>query len=85
MVVDVGGDDHAASCDFVANQFRREVFPMRDVLHLLGNAPFACIMNLRPDWVLQTRRNPLSAIHVPIIGSPQRGAADAFVSGRKYK
>ena len=46
-MIDVGGDDHAAARDFVANQFRRKLFAVGDVMHLLGDHALAGIVHLR--------------------------------------
>ena len=48
-VVDVGGNDHAAAGHFGADQFRRDAFALRDVLHFLGDDALAGIVHLRAD------------------------------------
>lgn len=63
----VGRDDEAAARDFISNQFGREVFTLRDVLHFARDLAFAGVMDLRPNFIVFARSNPLSAIHSSII------------------
>src|SRR5947209_12120391 len=46
-MVDVGGDDHATTGNFVANQLGRELLLLPDILHLLSDDAFAGEMHLR--------------------------------------
>ena len=46
-MVDVGGDDHAAASDFVADQLGRDLFAVGDVLHFLGDDALAGVVHLR--------------------------------------
>ena len=45
-MVDVGGDDHPAAGDFVADQLGREVLAVGDVVHLLGDDALAGVVHL---------------------------------------
>ncbi len=47
--MDIGRNNHAAARDFIANQFRRDAFAIRDVLHLLGDDALAGVVHLRAD------------------------------------
>ncbi len=60
-VVDVGGDDHAAAGHFGADQLRRELLALGDVLHLLGDDALAGVVHLRADGVVITEGSPLLA------------------------
>ena len=45
-MIDVGGNNHAAAGDFVAHQFGRELFVVRDVAHFLGDQALTGIVHL---------------------------------------
>ncbi len=45
-MVDVGGNNHAAAGDFVAHQFGRELFVVRDEGHFLGDYALTGIVHL---------------------------------------
>ncbi len=51
-MADVGGDDHAAAGDFVADEFGRDVFAAGDVLHFTGDDAAAGVVHLRADCVV---------------------------------
>ncbi len=60
-VPDVGRNDHPAARHFVADQFRRDLFPSRHILHLFGDLPKAGVMHLGPHFIGPTFFNPLAA------------------------
>ena len=63
-MIDVGGNNHAAAGDFVAHQFGRELFAVRDVAHFLGDQALTGIMHLGKIAVsvgLLAARDPLRA------------------------
>ena len=45
-MVDVGGDDHTAASDFIADEFWRQLLAVGDVLHLVGNQGLARVVHL---------------------------------------
>ena len=45
-MIDVGGDDHAAAGDFVADEFRRQLFLVGDEAHLFGDDALAGVVHL---------------------------------------
>ena len=45
-MVDVGGDDHAAAGDFVADQLGRELFLVGDEVHFFGDDALARVVHL---------------------------------------
>ena len=46
-MIDIGGDDHPAGGDFVADQFGRNLLAIGHVEHLFGDQAFAGEMHLR--------------------------------------
>ncbi len=51
-MVDVGGDDHAAAGNFVADQFGGDFFAPRNVFHFFGDDALASVVHLREVAVL---------------------------------
>src|SRR5438270_8069393 len=66
-MIDVGRDNHAPACHFIADQLRREPLPPRHIFHLFGSDTLARIVHLRevaiagPDSFFATFTNPFSS------------------------
>ena len=60
-VIDVGGDDEAPTGDLVAHKFGAQSLALRDKPHLSGDRSLAGVMELRPDGIVHSGANPVTA------------------------
>jgi hypothetical protein len=60
-VPDVGGDDHPAARDLVADPLHRQALARGDVGHLLRHGALTCVVQLRDVGVTPTLRDPFGA------------------------
>ena len=67
-MVDVSGNDHAATGHFGAHQFRLQALAFRHVVHLARYHAFAGVVDLGADGIVSSGGYPFTAIHSPIIG-----------------